>query len=45
MPIISLEIIKTINQREMQKSTKEKQTRTERSEGNRSYNDFVVHLS
>ena len=55
MPIISVEIMKAIEEREMQKTTKEKQTKTERSKGNRSYervkvkwgelNDFVVHLS
>ena len=37
MPIISVEIIKTIDKREMQKTTKEKQTKIERSKGNRSY--------
>ena len=39
MLIISLEIMimKTIDEREMQKRTKEKQTNTERSKGNRSY--------
>ena len=43
--------MKTIDEREMQKA-KEKQTKAERSKGNRSYiervtelNDFVVHLS
>ena len=52
MPISSLEIMKTIDGREMQKTKKEKQTKTERSKGNRSYsvkgwelNDFVVSLS
>ena len=35
MPIISAEIMKTIDEREMQKATKEKQTKTERSKGNR----------
>ena len=40
MSIISVEIIKTIDEREMQK-TKEKQTKTERSKGNRSYNERV----
>ena len=39
MPIISVEIIKTIDEREMQKTTKEKQT--ERSKGNRSYSEMV----
>ena len=42
--------MKTIDEREMQKRTKEKQRKTERSNGNRGYservlNDFVVHLS
>ena len=52
MPISSLEIMKTIDGREMQKTKTEKQTKTERSKGNRSYsvkgwelNDFVVSLS
>ena len=41
--------MKTIDEREMQKTTKEKQTKTERSKENRSYservrvNDFAVH--
>ena len=39
MPIISVEIMKTINEREMQKTTKEKQIKTKRSKGNRSYNE------
>ena len=34
MPIISAEKMKTINEREMQKTTKEKQTKTERSKRN-----------
>ena len=41
MPIISVEIIKTIDKREMQKTTKEKQTKTERSKRNRSYSEKV----
>ena len=41
MPIISIEIMKTIDEREMQKTTKEKQTKTERSKGNRSYSERV----
>ena len=51
MPIISVEIMKAIDKREMQKTTKEKQAKTERSKVNRSYNKrerakcFVVHLS
>ena len=39
MPIISIEIMKTINEREMQKATKEKQTKAERSNVNRSYSE------
>ena len=41
MPIISVEIMKTIDEAEMQKATKEKQTKTERSKGNRSYSEKV----
>ena len=41
MPIISVEIMKTTDEREMQKTTKEKQTKTERSKGNRSYSERV----
>ena len=41
MPIISVEIMKTIDEREMQKATKEKQTKTERSKGNRSCSERV----
>ena len=41
MPIISVEIMKTIDEREMQKITKEKQTKTERSKGNRGYSKRV----
>ena len=43
--------MKTIDEREMQKTTKEKQTKTERSKENRSYSErvrakwFVGHLS
>ena len=37
MSIISIEIMKTIDEREIQKTTKEKQTKTERSKENRSY--------
>ena len=33
--------MKTIDEREMQKTTKEKQTKTERSKENRSYSDRV----
>ena len=41
MLIISVEIMKTIDEREMQKTTKEKQTKAERSNGNRSYSERV----
>ena len=41
MPIISVEIVKTIDEAEMQKATKEKQTKTERSKGNGSYSEKV----
>ena len=41
MPIISVEIMKRIDEREMQKTKKEKQTKTERSKGNRSYSEKV----
>ena len=51
MSIISVEIMKTIDERELQKTTKEKQTKTGRSKGNRNYSEkvrakwFCVHLS
>ena len=45
MPVISVEIIETIDEmkklKEMQKTTKVKQTETERSNGNRSYSKRV----
>ena len=41
MPITSEEIMKTINEREMQKTTKGKQTKTESSKGNNSYSKRV----
>ena len=41
MPIICVEIKKTIDEREMQKTAKEKQTKIEGSKGNRSYNERV----
>ena len=41
MPIISVKKMKTIDEREMQKTTKEKQIKTERSKGNRSYSERV----
>ena len=51
MPIISVEIIKTIDQRKMQKTTKEKQKKrqkgargTEAIVKGSELNDFVVYL-
>ena len=41
MPIITVEIIKTIEEREMGNTTKEKQTKTKRSKVNRSYSERV----
>ena len=41
MPIISVEIVKTIDEREMQKTTKENQTKAERSKRNRGYSERV----
>ena len=41
MPIISVETIKTIDEREMQKTTKEKQTKEKKSKGNRIYSERV----
>ena len=41
MLIISVEIMKTIEGTEMQKTTKEKETKTQRSKGNRNYNERV----
>ena len=41
MSIVSVEIMKTIDEREMQKTKKEKQTKTERSKGNRTYSEWV----
>ena len=41
MPIISVGIMKTIDERDIQKTTKEKQTKAERSEQNRSYSKRV----
>ena len=37
--MISVEIMKTKDERQMQKTTKEKQTKAESSKGNRSYNE------
>ena len=36
MPIISVEIMKTIDEGEMKRETKQKQTKTERRKGTRS---------
>ena len=41
MPIISVEIMKTIDEKEKQIITKEKQTKIERSKGNRGYSERV----
>ena len=41
MPIISIEIMKTIDERKMQKTTKEKQTKTEKTKRNKSYIERV----
>ena len=37
--MISVEIMKTKDERQMQKTTKEKQTKAESSKGNRSYSE------
>ena len=51
MPIISIWIMKTIDESDIQKTTKEKQTKAERSKRNRSYSErvrakwtYLVHL-
>ena len=41
MPITSIEIIKAIDESEMQETTKEKKKKTERSKGNGSYSERV----
>ena len=41
MPIISVEIMKAIDERKMPKTTKEKQTNAERSKGNRRFSERV----
>ena len=41
MPIISVEIMKIIDEREMQKATREKQIKAERSNVNRNYSERV----
>ena len=42
MPIFSVEIVKTIDERELQKTTKEKKKKTKRSKGNQSYSERVT---
>ena len=41
MPIISVEIMKNIDEGDLQKTTKEKQTKTERSKRDRRYSERV----
>ena len=41
VPIISVEIMKIIDERELQKRRKEKQTKTESRKGNRKYSKRV----
>ena len=41
MPIISVKIMKTTNQKERQKAIEEKQTKSKSSKGNRSYSERV----
>ena len=41
MPIIKVEIMKTTDERKLRKTRKEKQTKTEKSKGNRSYSEGV----
>ena len=41
MAIITVEMMKAIDERQMQKITKENQPKTERNKGNRSYNERV----
>ena len=41
MLIIKVEIMKTVDERKMQKTTKEKQTKAKSSNENRSYNERV----
>ena len=41
MPIISIETMKTIDERKMHKLTKEKQIKIQRHKGNRSYSQSV----
>ena len=42
MPIISVEIMKTINENKIQKTAKEKQRKIERSKANGSYSERVT---
>ena len=41
MSIISVQIMKKIDEQKMQETTKEKQTKTERNNANRSYSELV----
>ena len=41
MPIISVEIMETLDEREIEKTTKEKQAKPESNKGNRSYSEKV----
>ena len=41
MPIIRLEIMKTTDERKLQKTTKEKQIKTEKSKGSKTYSERV----
>ena len=41
MPITSVEIMKTIDEREIQKKLQQKQKKAEKSKGNRSYSERV----
>ena len=41
MPIVIVEIMKTTDERKKKKTTKEKQTKTQRSKGNRGYSKRV----
>ena len=41
MPITSVETMKTKDERELPKTAKEKQTKTEKGKGNRSYSERV----
>ena len=41
MPLISVEIMKTIDEREIKKNNKRKTKKTEKSKGSRSYSERV----